>query len=270
MRSIAIAVTLVVLGTQTSAAQVIRGWTLDASNRALVPSTVVVLLSAEGDSIGTVISSREAFFRMELPAPGRYSLRAERIGFTAVTTPEVNVASREEVTVEVLLGADPVELDPLTVTSRRGGESGSVAAHRRRVDWIQRTGIGKVITRQEIENRPRPFVSDYLYAVSGLRVMGTGPTARVVMRGCAPSIFLDGVRAPGLGINTVSPDAIEGIEIYRSVSEVPAELRTAGSCGALAVWTRPGERTPGRWTLLQKIFAATGGAALITLMFTQF
>lgn len=250
--------------------QVIQGVTLDASSRALVPATLVTLLTESGDSVTAAVSDAAGRFSVAVPAAGAYTLRAERLGYTAVVTPVIRVDAGERVTVEVLLGADPVALEPLVVTSRRGGERGLIGAHRRRADWIQRTGIGKVITREELDRQARPYVSDYLYTVSGMRVVGSGLDARVVMRGCSPQIFVDGVRSPGLGINAVSPDAVEGIEIYRSLSEIPPELRGVGNCGAIALFTRVGEPTTGRWTLLQKIMAGTGATVLGILLITQF
>jgi hypothetical protein len=262
--------TLSLMLCQPLAGQVIQGRTVDAESRAWVPATLVTLLTEAGDSVTAIVSDGAGLFSVTVPAPGRYMLRAERLGYSDVVTAVIPVAAGEQVTVEVLLGADPVALDPLVVTSRRGSERGAMGAHRRRADWIQRTGIGKVITREELDRQPRPYVSDYLYTVSGMRVVGSGLDARVVMRGCSPQIFVDGVRSPGLGINAVSPDAIEGIEIYRSLSEIPPELRGVGNCGAIALFTRTGEPTHGKWTLLQKIMAGTGGAVLGVLLITQF
>lgn len=261
---------LAMLASQPLAAQVIRGVTLDASNRAYVPATLVTLLSASGDSAAAAVTDERARFVITPPSPGTYRLRAQRIGFDDVETAELALREGEEVSVEILLGADPIELDPLTVTSRRGGFSGTLGSHRRRADWIQRTGIGKVITRDQIAAQPRPYVTDYFYTIAGMRVVGSGADARVVMRGCAPSVYLDGVRATGFAINMVTPESVEGIEIYRSVSEVPAELRGVSGCGAIAVYTRSGERIPGKWTLLQKIFAVAGGSALGLLLITSF
>lgn len=270
MRAIAIVSALLLVSAPLHA-QIVQGRTLDASNRAWVPAAVVTLRSLAGDSVGVAITNAEAAFRIPAPRAGRYVLHASRIGFADVVTTEFAVRAGEHVTVEVLLGTDPVELSPLNVTSRRYGEAGLVGAHRRRAAWIERTGIGRVITRAEIEASPRAYVTDYLYGVSGVQVVGNGSDARIRMRGCTPSVFVDGVRAQGMSVNAVTPDAIEGIEVYRSVSEVPPELRGgSSSCGAVALWTRVGERTPGKWTLLQKIFAVAGGTALGVLMVTQF
>lgn len=269
MRTSLIAV-CVLLGWQPLNGQVIQGRTMDAASKAWVPATLITLIAETGDSVNAVLSDGSGSFTVLAPVPGPYRLRAQRIGYTDLLTSVVTVGPGEQVTVEVLLGADPVALDPLTVTSRRGGERGVIGAHRRRADWIQRTGIGRVITRAELAKQPRPYVSDYLFMVSGMRVEGSGLDARIRVRGCSPQIFVDGVRAPGMSVNAVSPDALEGIEIYRSMSEIPPEMRTVGNCGAIALFTRVGEPTTGRWTLLQKIFAGAGATVLAALLVTQF
>lgn len=269
MRTVLIT-TLALVCAHPAAAQVIRGRTIDAASGAWVPATLVTLLTASGDSAGATVTDDAALFRITAPSSGSYTLRAERIGYAVVNTPVIVLGTGEAVTVEVLLGADPVELEPLTVTSRRYEARGVLAGHHRRADWIQRTGIGDVITRADLDEQPRPFVSDYFFTVPGMRVTGTGHNARVYMRGCQPQIFVDGMRTPGLSVNAIHPDAIEGIEVYRSISEVPPELRGIGSCGAISMYTRAGEPTRGQWTLLQKIVAGVGATALGVLIFTQF
>lgn len=269
MRTFLIAICML-LWWQPVHGQVIQGRTMDAASKAWVPATLVTLITEAGDSVNAVLSDGSGSFTLPAPAPGGYRLRAQRIGYADLLTSVLSVDDGEQITVEVLLGADPVSLDPLTVTSRRGGERGLIGAHRRRADWIQRTGIGRVITRADIAKQPRPYVSDYLFMVSGMRVEGSGLDARIRVRGCSPQIFVDGVRAPGLSVNAVSPDALEGIEVYRSMSEIPPEMRTVGNCGAIALFTRTGEPTTGQWTLLQKIFAGAGATVLAALLVTQF
>lgn len=258
------------LASAPGAGQVIQGRTMDAGSRAWVPATLLTLLTESGDSLLSTLSDESGEFELLAPDAGPYRLRAQRIGYSDVTTSVVTVKDGESVTVEVLLGADPVSLDPLNVTSRRFGGRGLIGAHRRRADWIQRTGIGRVITRADLDRQVRPYVTDYLYTISGMRVVGAGHDAQVRIRGCSPQIFVDGIRTPGLSVNAMSPDALEGIEIYRSVGEMPPELRNVGGCGAIAMYTRQGEPTTGKWTLLQKIFAGAGVTALATLLFTQF
>jgi hypothetical protein len=252
-----------------AAAQVVTGRTLDSATREIVPATLISLLNIAGDSLHAMLSDGDGLFRLSVPGAGSYALRAQRLGYADLTTTQFLVRPDEIVTVEVLLGADPIDLEPLAVVGRRSG-SGLIAGHRRRADWIDRTGIGKVITRKEFDEKRHPVVTDYFQSVPGVRVVGSGASARVNMRGCSPMVFVDGVRAPGFDVNMINPDALEGVEIYRSVSEVPAELRVGGGCGAIALFTRPGEVRSGEWTLLQKIFASVAGSALTVFLLLQF
>jgi hypothetical protein len=69
-------------------------------------------------------------------------------------------------------------------------------------------------------------------------------------RPCLPIFYLNGLRMgdvyTGAGISSgldqlVHPDDIEGIEIYESVSRMPAEYAPVGSvCGVILIWTRLG------------------------------
>jgi hypothetical protein len=52
-------------------------------------------------------------------------------------------------------------------------------------------------------------------------------------------VFVDGVMMPQpFDVNTVSPQSIRGIELYRGPATTPAELRSTKTvCGTLAIWT---------------------------------
>jgi outer membrane cobalamin receptor len=100
-------------------------------------------------------------------------------------------------------------------------------------------------------------VSDLLRTVPGVQLEATGAGTRPRVTfgrasgsDCATQIFVDGFLVnrggPG-GVNdirlddVVSPGAVEGIEIYRGLSTVPAEFLNADAgCGVIAVWTRRG------------------------------
>jgi hypothetical protein len=133
-----------------AAAQVVTGRTLDSATREIVPATLISLLNIAGDSLHAMLSDGDGLFRLSVPGAGSYALRAQRLGYADLTTTQFLVRPDEIVTVEVLLGADPIDLEPLAVVGRRSG-SGLIAGHRRRADWIDRTGIGKVITRKEFD-----------------------------------------------------------------------------------------------------------------------
>jgi outer membrane cobalamin receptor len=97
---------------------------------------------------------------------------------------------------------------------------------------------GTILTREEIERRNPPFISQMLTTVPGTRLdrdsFGT-TVLRSTRDGCELTVWLDGMRVPGFDIDTYPVDAIEAIEIWRGMS-VPPEFRDP--CGVLLIWSR--------------------------------
>jgi hypothetical protein len=61
-------------------------------------------------------------------------------------------------------------------------------------------------------------------------------------RGCQPDIFLDGFPANLSTPPNAPAGDIVAVEVYRSLSETPAEfLRPDNRCGAIVIWTRTGQ-----------------------------
>lgn len=140
-------------------------------------------------------------------------------------------------------------------------------------------GVGRFIDRDLLERNATRRTSDILasnapgvdvrrgtkgkaWAVTG-RAAGPGkcamcrnrplevldPTDVVAGAGvaCYMDVWLDGVLAydstsrgaPLFDLNAIDPRQIEGIEVYTSASQIPAQFnRTSGGCGAIVIWTR--------------------------------
>ena len=94
--------------------------------------------------------------------------------------------------------------------------------------------------------------SRMLERVSGVRLSGTGATARVFMMNantyCEPTIFIDGVSLPDFTVGdldaSVSTEEIIGMEVYTSAAAAPvqykgvsSDLRAGRGCGSILVWT---------------------------------
>jgi hypothetical protein len=106
----------------------------------------------------------------------------------------------------------------------------------------RRRGIGYFITKDMIQERQANTVKDLLVVVPGVWTSCRAGTCEVQMlasgKNCLPEWFLDGHPAT----NAVGPDftalRIRGIEIYRSVFEVPPEFQRLNlRCGVIALWT---------------------------------
>ena len=205
----------------------------------------VTLRSANGDSRAIITGDDGTFRFAGVPRAGSVLL-VRRIGFLPDS---------------IVLGADPVRDEPLTVVLTPAPEALATVVVRapRAVgplaDFYRRraTGMGRYIARADIEKRHPSYTTDLLRMTPGLSlVRGAGSTA-LRFRGstCAPEVFLDGTLLGPLELDfdTLAPGSIEGIELYSGAASVPAEFsRTRGhtACGTVVVWTREGERRPPR------------------------
>jgi hypothetical protein len=117
----------------------------------------------------------------------------------------------------------------------------------------QRSGTGAFITREQID-RMRAFNTfELIREIPGVQAQPGG----VVFPRCGGAsdnvaVFIDGERqrpsagAVGRGtgaavaemLSRVSAPQVEMMEVYRGLSELPAEFRE-NACAAIAIWTRP-------------------------------
>lgn len=158
---------------------------------------------------------------------------------------------------EVVLTPVPVALDAVQGTGRRMPMSPPLQRFYERMDH----GRGSFVTREQIERRKPRRLTDLFREIPGVRVAATSRGERLVMTGATPAMYrvdprweagdcpvqyyLDGVSyMPDFaGVpNDVRPDEVEGIEVYRRLSEVPVEYRRRGAeCGVVLIWLK--ERT---------------------------
>jgi hypothetical protein len=114
-------------------------------------------------------------------------------------------------------------------------------------------GVGAFVTRAEIEKRQPGSISEMLRYLPGVGVtqkMAGEPqpvhmerSVRSSMQAtCVVQIYVDGHPYPHGNVDDFAPGLIEGVEVYRSASEIPADFRTRdATCGLVALWTRDPE-----------------------------
>ena len=235
---------LLLLAVTPAAAQEIRGRLLEDATGLPIEAAAVTLVDEKGVDLGTVLTDSAGQFLLRLPTGGRYTLRAERLGYESVTGGPLDAATNDTIQVEFRIAADAIPLDPLVVIAQ------AKVRYLDRVGFYdrQRTGFGYFLTRKDIRMRYSQRMTDLLRSIPGVRVVGRPPSQDVVMRGsnCLPQIVVDGVIARRGGDRAlmyiddfVIPMDIEGLEVYRGASELPAEFggKTSG-CGVIAIWTR--------------------------------
>jgi hypothetical protein len=203
----------------------------------------IVRLLGRADSVAHATSDDSGNYRLGGIVPGTRRLVARRIGY-APETLRVVIVGGETQTVDFLLNAVPVELQAALVRADpTRGKMGPFNIRRAR-------GVGAFVTRSEIEKRQPNSLSELLRYIPGVDVLQrmAGEPQPVQMRrsaltsgqtNCAVSMYVDGQPYPNGNVDDFPPLSIEGIEVYRSASEIPADFRTRDAmCGLIAIWTR--------------------------------
>lgn len=239
-------------GAQQAPAVMIVGTVLDDESATPIEGAVVEILG-QREILSRSVTDAEGAFRFTLPRHGGYRFGADRIGYGRTVTPTLYTDGHDTVAVEIRLNAEAVLLAPLEVTawSPRARPSSVLSGFTERM----RIGLGHFFTRADVERLSPTLASDLLGMVPGvhLRSSGRGLRREVYMSRtggyCPAQIFVDGFLLngrsrltgdPGFTVDdAVSPESIEGIEVYRGLSSVPAEFLNADSrCGAVLIWTR--------------------------------
>ncbi len=214
------------------------------------------------DTLGTAISGAEitlrgSMLRLETDERGEFklakvpagamTLRVRRIGFRPDTA-QLMVLAGETMPLEMTIHRLAVQLQPVLVYGRRN-LTGRMAGFYSRKE----RGIGHFVTRDEIERRNPPNLTDMFRMIPGARVDSRGPGRNQIrFRGaqCAPLTWLDGTPlfAGEFDLDALSPRSLEGIEIYSGPSSVPTEFlgtrSMSSSCGTIVIWSRQGELRP--------------------------
>jgi hypothetical protein len=221
------------------AAQTVTGLLLDASSGAPVPAGTVSLMD-DGAQLVSVVSDADGNFVLQAPQPGSFRLRAERIGYQTAETPPLELGAGDTLRVEFSVSVDAVLLNPIRVIGYSRRPAGLLGGF---YDRLHAGLGGSFITRAQIDERMPNNTTDLLRTLPGVHVSparwGTGHYVRL-RGGCSPEVYLDGVpiRLLGMSIDAlVQPMNLEGLEVYRGPSEMPAEF-ARGTCGAIVLWTR--------------------------------
>ena len=240
-----------------ASAQVIRGVVVDDEVRVSATGAEIrtpvagadLELLANGDPAGRRATTDSlGMFVLSLPQPGGFGLRVTHTAYLPFETDIIEVDQEESVSVEIRLGRNVIPLEPIVVRARIN--SALAGFHQRRTG----SALGSYVTREEVEARGAGYTTDLLRGLPGIRLnfirWGVGPA--IEMQGgfgvCQPTIFVDGLQLPesaGGSLNDfLTPERIEGVEVYSSISTVPAQFHS-GTCGVILFWTRRGAREGG-------------------------
>jgi hypothetical protein len=201
-----------------------------------IPDVEIGLL-VDRDIVRSVRTRADGRFDLtELPS-GKTSFVVRRLGYH----PRVyTVQVREGVTrplLRVVLEPMPAELEKVIVLARVAASNGRLKEFYERKARVG--GWGTFIDREEIERQSPTWTSDLLRMTPGVRLIPTHTGNVVRLRGCAPTLWMDGYPLHGAELDqVVFPNEIAGIEVYNSSAGMPVEFTDASGCGAIVVWTR--------------------------------
>lgn len=230
----------------------IRGTVVDVRTGDPIAGATVLVTDSWGDRMARLVTGEEGEFTADVRHRAAARLEVGATSYETVVTPLVPFRGDDLIVVEVTLDPETVALAPVEVvaTAKRLERSPLFEGF----DHRRERGLGSFVTREEIEEREPPQVSDLLRELAGIRVSGGGAGHRQMItmersqgRPCPVQIYLDGVlmtREPQVDVSVddlAVPGDLEGMEVYRGLATVPAEfLNPSARCGVVALWTRRG------------------------------
>ena len=119
-RCVLLAATVVVAASVSSiaTAQVVRGVVVDEASGRGMPGTVVVLLDSAGKRLAGVLADESGRYAIRITVPGRYAVRAERIGYRSDMPTPVTLKVGETVELRLATRPIPVVLGEVRVSAR--------------------------------------------------------------------------------------------------------------------------------------------------------
>lgn len=212
---------------------------LGAVHIQLTDSAARVRLETTSDSTGEfrIYISRGA--KTEL-----FFLSASVLGYEPIERSPLRIKQGESVAVDVHMVIAPAQLAPVNVIARRRYTPGVLHEFHERAQRTERTGLGRVLNRSELESMPHMNLVRAVSQYAGVRYTpvsnGGFISETITMRGgCRPAVFLDRIQLAAEDYSHVLTTDLEGVEIYRGPEEVPPEYAArAGTCGAILAWSR--------------------------------
>lgn len=217
----------------------IEGRVTTPQGTGLADVSVTVLGPAARGAVTDVVG------RFALPAieVGPVRLRFERLGY-ATTTATADVRAGTTTLVEATMAMEAIELDGVDVTVGGGPTFLETNGFYRR----SRRGFGQQLTRTALDELRMLEISDAIRRVPGIRLSYDPYNASRVIgridrrpgvdgRGCALTVYIDGVRTLDPNLNQVPADWLIAMEVYRG-ADIPARFRTSENCGVVLLWTR--------------------------------
>jgi carboxypeptidase family protein len=167
--------------------------------------------------------------------PGDLQISVRRMGYRVSNRSVTVTGTSQPSPLDIALQTVATDVDPVMVE----GEDAKMK------EFNLRRGsnnFGKYFDGDEIMKRDPRLTSELLRTVPGASIgASTRVGNRVLLRGCKPTIFVNGMKAYGAELDEVAyPSDVAGLEVYLSWAGLPPQYqdRENPGCGAIIVWTR--------------------------------
>src|SRR4051812_32625959 len=217
---------------------VIRGTVTDSAGRPVVGVQVMV----KNTDI-RAMTGLDGHFVLQGVWPGETEIKAQRVGFQ-IQSATVSVKQADTTRADFVMPNITYIGDVVTTAEATSARMVLFEQHRAR-------GAGAFVTRGDIERRHPDKLSEMLRSVAGVSIKsntaaGQQPTIEMARSShsitsgvCDVQLYVDGHPYQRGNVDDFPPETVEGMEIYRGGSELPAEYRAEnGGCGVISIWTR--------------------------------
>ncbi len=199
----------------------VRGIVLDAAGAPLAGARVALATGADA----TVTDSSGTFALTGQPS-GTQALVVRKVGYEPAEL-ILNLTRREAREVIVRLGAFVPVLEAVLVEARRGAALERIGFTER-----QRTGLGRFMTRDDLDKRFAVEVSDFLRHLPPPRASGLSDVS-------CTHYWVDGNRwRESLPDDFMTPQEVAAIEVYEDATVPPQFQSFEGTCRVVVIWTK--------------------------------
>lgn len=219
--------------TQVAARYEVVGTVIDDEKAPIASAELALMRHGEPPRI--VRSGSDGRFSFTNVRPGPVALTVRRLGYKA-TVVDVDMSSAGVAApVEVQLEEVASDIDVVIVEGSKG--------HLREFYEHKATNnFGKFFEQKDIERLARSYVSEVFRTVPGATIQASERIGnRVLLRGCKPIVWLDGMRAVGADVDELArPSDLAGMEVYPSWAGLPIQYQDRDNrmCGVIVLWTR--------------------------------
>lgn len=101
--------------------------------------------------------------------------------------------------------------------------------------------FGRYLDHDDIENKNVSFASELFRGIPGVTLQKTSRLGMLLrIRGCRPTLWVDGVRAAGAEVDElVTIHDLGAVEVYNSLAGMPPQyVDRTNPCGGILFWTR--------------------------------